>query len=400
MPKSILKDMVVKPRPVAPAPPVPPSAGAPPTYTNANPRARLSGGKFKWVILTLVLVGIGFYLWAKFGSVLIKVTPRQQNVVLSDTLEVPYETIVVEATESVNVLAAGSKYVQTRASGKIVVYNKQSSSQVLVANTRFQAPNGNIYRSQERVIIAANGSVEITVVADAPGEKYNIGLVDFTLPALQGTSRYSKVYARSKTSMTGGFAGNVKTVAPSDLEKAKDTLVKSLQERLTSEAKLQLPGDFVLYDDGIILELGRVSEPAATDKSNTAVVSQSAKLSGLAINKAVLSQVAATATVEDYEGEDVVIENLGDLKVSFPGKGELKIGQDKAVSVRIEGEIKLVWSFNEEGLKRNLVGASRDGFPEVLKKFPSIQKAEAVFNPPWMRSFPGKLERIKIEKII
>jgi len=51
------------------------------------------------------------------------------------------------------------------------------------------------------------GSIEVTVYADEPLSKYNIGLTDFTVPGFKGAPQFETFYARSKTPMTGGFTG-------------------------------------------------------------------------------------------------------------------------------------------------------------------------------------------------
>ena len=72
------------------------------------------------------------------------------------------------------------------------------------------------------------------------------GLSDFTLPGRAGTPRFSTIYARSKTGMSGGFVGVEKTVSESDEAQAKSQLEAALRSELISDSIAQVPEDFVL----------------------------------------------------------------------------------------------------------------------------------------------------------
>src|SRR3989344_5462420 len=56
----------------------------------------------------------------------------------------------------------------------------------------------------------------------------------------------SSVYARSKTEMSGGFVGVEKIVKKEDKTRVKAQLEAALKEELISEAKAQVPEDFIL----------------------------------------------------------------------------------------------------------------------------------------------------------
>ncbi len=85
----------------------------------------------------------------------ITATPKTERVVLNAhvtaTKDAPsglsFTVFSLTATETKDVLATETKTVNTKASGKIVVYNEYSASaQRLIKNTRFQAANSKIYR--------------------------------------------------------------------------------------------------------------------------------------------------------------------------------------------------------------------------------------------------------------
>jgi len=162
-----------------------------------------------------------------FSGATVTIEPRQKNIkvdieaVAKNSGELAYETIAVGGVKTVYLQATGESKVEKKASGTIIVYNNYSSApQRLIKNTRFETPTGLVYRIDKSIIVPGTrvesgkiipGSVETTVFADLPGPNYNIGLNDFTVPGFKGTPRYEGFYARSKTTMAGGFIGNVPT---------------------------------------------------------------------------------------------------------------------------------------------------------------------------------------------
>ncbi|MGC8776088.1 MAG: hypothetical protein ACP5QN_02140, partial [Minisyncoccia bacterium] len=154
-----------------------------------------------WLYAGLILI-FGFAFWKIslfFSSAEInlkfKKTPFDfNNVVLgsknSSNLDINKKIIPVELFINKQNLtepfkATGQKNVSEKAQGEITIYNAYSSEpQVLVATTRFEAPNGLIYRLKDRIIVPGAqikdgkiipSSITALVEADQPGEKYNTG---------------------------------------------------------------------------------------------------------------------------------------------------------------------------------------------------------------------------------
>src|SRR3989344_1586726 len=123
--------------------------------------------------------------------------------------------------------ASGKKYLERKASGIITIYNIHSSeSQALIAKTRFQEPGGKIFRLAANVVVPGAkisqgkiepSSIEVKVIADGPGESYNIGPVErFSIPGFVGPPKAQTFYASSKEAMKGGLIGE--SVFPTDAD--------------------------------------------------------------------------------------------------------------------------------------------------------------------------------------
>src|SRR3989344_755828 len=222
-----------------------------------------------WVIALVVLIGLGYAGSFLFVSATVTVIPKEITVPIDLTGTASLEpadgelgfTIATLSREgSKKIPASGEEKVERKASGKIIIYNNNGmNGQKLVANTRFETPDGLIFRIQESVLVpgqktvsgvATPGSITATVHADQPGEKYNVGLSDFTIPGFKSDSRFVKIIAKSdpKFPIKGGFVGAVKKIAPTDAASAKLAIETQLKNELQEDLKSQIPDSHVLFN--------------------------------------------------------------------------------------------------------------------------------------------------------
>ncbi|MCR4330856.1 MAG: hypothetical protein NUV49_03185 [Patescibacteria group bacterium] len=366
---------------------------------------------------TLVLV---FSFFSLFTGATITVTPKQDEGVIEGEFsayrepvdgELAFDVMILAKEEGKDIPATKERQVERKASGTIVVYNKYSGAvQPLIKNTRFEAPSGKIYRIKESVSIPGTkvlegeiipGSLEVTVYADEPGESYNIGLSDFTIPGFKGSPQYENFYARSKTEMTGGFSGVVKYPSEEDIKVAREELRDMLKEQLLIEANAQKPDNFILYEDGIFISY-EAEEKIEETSSNTARVTERATLNGVIFNKDELAKFIAKNTLQNrYDGSAVTILDMDKITFNIVDK-ESASPFDESISFSLSGAVYVVWTVDEEGLKAALVNKPKKGlqFQEVLGAFPYIERAEASIKPFWKRKFPNNVDRIHINQII
>ena len=131
-----------------------------------------------------------------------------------------------------------------------------------MVNTRFESPDGQLFRLTEGVKVAGakivDGKIvpsttEATVVADKAGPEYNIGPVEkFTIPGLKGSPKYNAFYGKSTAAMTGGFIGEITYPTPEDIKKTKEEVAKQLEDSLRVLTAAQIPEDFKMIDGWII----------------------------------------------------------------------------------------------------------------------------------------------------
>ncbi len=385
-----------------------------------NPRRRFSPKLLIGIVLLVVIIFGGLLISSTFAKVTVNITPVQGRLLLNHTFdaysqapegELGFSLVSgITDTEKKLVPASGSEKVSRKASGTIIIYNNYDNKvQKLVKNTRFETKDGKVYRINSAVSVPGMstkdgqptpGSVEAQVTADQPGAEYNIDLADFTVPGFKNDPRYEKFYARSKTAMTGGLVGEIKKVSTSDKQKAIADLQNILRERMIKEAKLQIPAGFILFDDAYFLtfeEQPAVGASSASSTGDQAEISLKATFYGILFDRKALSYKVAKEQVPDFDGRELEIRNLNEIKFKLLNRDDIKSPQVEKISFTLDGNAHLAWTFDEKALISKLQTAPKGSYESVFAQFPTIKEANLVFFPPWVKSIPSKTDKIKVE---
>ncbi len=380
------------------------------------PRRHGPSKKGFWSIVVacvlLLVYGISFL----FVSAEVTITPKTETANINAALVAKksadegvlgYDLVTVSKELGKTVPAQGEESVEKKASGKIVIYNKNSAtSQRLIANTRFQTPGGLIYRITDAVVVPGYtkkgsditpGSISVTVYADKPGETYNIGFSDFTIPGFKGDPRYTTVYARSETPMQGGFVGKAKKVTDSTLEATEDELEAQLKEQLMIEATSQIPDSYILYPGAVSYVFETMPQTETTD--TTVKINKKGTLTGMIIDKKSLyAALSEERPIKTHDGE-VYVAHPENLEFSLGASETLTPATVKDVSFTLRGPAKFVWVFDEQKVKKDLAGKPKSSLSSILSSYSSLEKARAVVSPIWKRSFPKDTDKITIRTI-
>ena len=399
---------------------LPPEDAPPPRPKNLdwNPRRRFSPKLLIGIVLLVVVVFGLFIVSSTFAKVTVNLTPVQGRLLLNHTFdaysqapdgELGFSVVSgLTDTEKKLVPASGSEKVSTKAGGTIIIYNNYDNKvQKLVKNTRFETKDGKVYRITQAVSVpgvttkdgqTVPGSVEAQVVADQPGADYNIDLSDFTVPGFKGDPRFDKFYARSKTPMTGGLVGDVKKVSDADKAKAIADLQNTLRDRMLKEAKLQIPAGFILFDDAYFLTFEEQPPVAAAGgSSDQAEIALKGTFYGILFDRKALSYKVAKEQVPDFDGRELEIMNLDEIKFKLLNRDEIKGPQVDKISFTLDGNAHLAWTFDEKALISKLQSAPKGSYESVFSQFPTIKQANLVFFPPWIKSIPNNADKIKVE---
>jgi hypothetical protein len=409
---------VVPPQAAQTPPPPKAPAGIPSySYEYDEPKKR-SGRKWLYAALGILVLALAFGVSTFFKSATIRITPKQETVTVNDSFKATkdasddalgFQIVSVSKDVEKTVPAGSEQQVDTKASGTIIIYNNTAQSQKLVATTRFETPEGLIFRLPSAVTVPAQstsggktipGSVEVTVAADKTGPAYNVGLKDFTLPGLKGDPKYQTVYARSKTEMTGGFSGKQRTVAPDTLAQANADMQATLAQSLQKDIATQIPSDFVLYSASLFYSFDPASQASTTPDG--AVLSKKGTATAVifsrtALTKAILGKAEPTITPDLAS-----IDNLDDLAFSYATSTTsfFNPATDTSLAFTLKGDANVVYTVDASKLKTDLLGLSRTRAKSVLTTYSSIDEAWVETHPFWNQTIPKDPSKVTIENTL
>jgi len=370
-----------------------------------------SSRRFKVALLGGFLVAVALiylgYLFLHVGAV-VTITPKTQEVSTQGLFsakknpkpeDLAFEVISLEEEGSKTVPSTGEKNVETRATGKIIIYNNYSTqSQRLIKNTRFQTTAGLVFRVDSSLVVPGQtekdgklvpGSIEANVSADTAGDEYNIPISDFAIPGFKGDPRFDKFYAKSKTVMIGGFKGTVKTASANDLETAKIELMATMKESLVRKTKEQIPNGYILYDNAIYLTYESLSQ-----KDNNEIKLK-ASLHGIIFNKNNLALFIAKKTIPSFSEDAVTSETLNTLEFK-PDSLEVAPWQTGNLPFNLNGTTTILWLIDEEKMKNDLAGIAKDQVETIFRNYPGIERAEVELNPAWKSTLPDEADKIDV----
>jgi len=242
------------------------------------------------------------------------------------------------------------------------------------------------------------GTLEVVVYAERPGKEFNIGLTDFTLPGLKGTSLFSSVYARSKTDMSGGLIGGERAVKNEDEARVKTQLEAALKEELISEARAQVPEDFILLPPLSLVTFENLPQTDSANENNV-MINVRADLSGVMFKRSDLSNHLIRDKAILASGESVDIMELDALDFAFVNNTSAGSLSSDRVEFSVRGEAIAVWRVDEVALKADLIGKHKRDIPAILNNYPTIAKATATIRPFWRSSFSEDSAEIFLKKL-
>lgn len=304
--------------------------------------------------------------------------------------------------------ASGKAQVSRKAGGKILIYNAYSSEpQVLVASTRFESPDGKIFRINNQVVVPGakieNGkiipsSIETSITADKAGAEYNVGpLEKLTIPGFKGSPRYEGFYGSIKEPLTGGYVGEMAVPTDDDISRAEKKTEEILKTTLESNFLSSRPEGFKILDGAFEIKINKLSVNKTTDERGNFSVLGGAELKAIAFLENDLKSLLLGKISPD-EGEKVFRE----LELKYEGvKADYTNGQ-VVFSVKANGV--LVNPFSADDLKKKLAGKKIKEVQSILTDsgFASAISDAKISLWPWRPGFfmnfiPKNLDKIDIK---
>ncbi len=204
-------------------------------------------------VAAFILVAIGIFVLPK-ATVALEVPAeafsKQFRLVLADEKDVqavgqnivPGRFIEVVDEHIASFTATGEENKGSKASGQINVINHTPAIQGLLAGTRFQAPNGAIFKTNHEILVPpakgkTPGKAIVEATSDIGGTKNNVKApMKLTIPGL-GEIGKDTVYGEVFGAFSGGTDDIVRVVSEADIDKAKEEASKNIF--VSAETKLQ-----------------------------------------------------------------------------------------------------------------------------------------------------------------
>ncbi len=363
------------------------------------------------------IILLGTIIYMTMGSAKIDITPHKQpldiqlkvsasdkfSVVDAGLNQIPGQLFNVEKNADQTFPATGEKDVAQKARGIITVFNEYgTASQVLIATTRFQTPDGLVFRTLKGIVVPGTmvaggkiipGNMKVAVIADKAGQAYNISASKFGIPAFSekgDTVRYEKVYGRSDEAMKGGVTGKAKVVTDVDFNTAKQTLTDQVTKDVGDSFKAQTAGLKVIDASAI-----KIKDPESTAKTDEAADSFMMSVSG-SIKTVGFKEDDLKGLIKEYidktKNLTVITEKLTinynniifdetsntlTFTVNIKGSGYAKVDTDK--------------------IKSDLSDKNEQEIKEYFKSATGIDTAKVILSPFWVRRIPQDTERTKLQ---
>jgi hypothetical protein len=374
------------------------------------------------IISIALLIGVFAYLF--FPKAEINIIPKKTQKNINLTIEaqedpqrennlsdvVSLKSILVEEENilSLDFQSTGQKAsANKKARGVITIYNDFSeASQILVATTRFLTEDEKLFRLTRNITVPGmkiengekiSGEINAEIIADQPGEEYNIDPAAFKIPGFKGGPKYDKFSAKSEEKLKGGGEGefNLKTISQTDIDNAEEETLKKIKAQLAQKIKESSEGDGIFLEDSIeyeVLDSASFPEIGAVADSFEYQIKVRAKY--LTFSAAELDEEINKYMSKEVLQQDVPMKIISANKKYGKSKNDFS---DNSVEAKLVIEILLEAEVDIEKIKEGLLGKNQVEVDEFIKQHPEIKKIDASISPNFLASrIPKYSSRVKI----
>lgn len=378
-----------------------------------KPKKRPSFKK-KLLFIPILAIFIGAFVHFSFSKANVEIWPdyeiltfekeiiidSQANQVNLSTSIIPGRIVEEESEASGQFSSSGS--VSKKAEGIIRVYNAYStSSQVLIVKTRFVSATGKLFRIPEKIVVPGGhyekgklvpGYIDVKVIADQPGEDYNIEPTTFSIPGFAGTAKFTFFYAKSFETMSGG--GIFPQVVQEDLDNAQKSLLGELKKQGRDSLLSKAGSELILLEESLEQEIASFSSSEeAGSQAERFTYKLRIKSSSLALEKQELKDFFNSyISSQISEPQKLFPESL---KISHSLKS-IDRESIKAV-ILAESSGKVYYDVDILSLEDILRNKLLDEAKILLNNQPEIISFQIKAWPFWLKRIPKDNNRIDIE---
>lgn len=340
---------------------------------------------------------------AKFeGKTIAPIGDQNSDVVPVRKIEKNYgSTVSVEATGKAS---SGNQ----KARGTIIISNEYSSdTQPLIATTRFETSDGKIFRLAESTTVPGMtivdgkrqpGIAEAVVIADAPGDAYNISPADFTIPGFKGVPKYEKIRATSSKNFSGGGGSeeSMSSVTKEDIDSGVQKLKEQSKKDFLAAVEQELsPDERPLIDSVEVNDTQIETLPLAGSLGERFDMNERFTGRIFVVSEKILKEKLALRNLPERKG---VSFRVTDATISY--ESVLPRYDEDQVTFTVRSTLKLSSNIETDQLQAELLGLDEDGIKSILEKHAEIKKIEVNFSPEFLfHNIPKDEKRVSVQVI-
>jgi microcompartment protein CcmL/EutN len=301
---------------------------------------------------------------------------------------------------------SGKKDAGTKATGTITVSNSYDTSpHTLVAGTRFQAPDGKIFKSTAdgsvpgatvglsggQIVLSPGMSSPITVESDQVGDSYNEAPAKYSIPGYSAAMQ-AKINGQG-TQMSGGTTKTVTIVAQSDVDTEKAALLAKDADTIARDLQSRVPTGYIM--------LPASQTTSATTVNPSPVVGGEGETGSLAIK---VTYTVLAVKQSEYAGllHEQEQKQVGDTNQVYAdglSTAQVTVG-DKDTSGRQSFHLTTE-AYGGARLDKLKIAASLKGvrFGDAVtlaQGLPGVSRADVTIWPIWVSSMPARPDKISI----
>jgi hypothetical protein len=334
----------------------------------------------------------------------IKVSTEVSVPVVSSNSVLPGEMISAKRNLEKTLTSTSTVKVLEKAKGQLTIFNAFGTTpQTLVATTRFETPEGVVFRLDEKTTVPGGkknsegvlvpGQITVAVTADKSGSEGNIPPTKlWKIPGFKGTPRYEKFYAESAMAMSGGFEGERAAPVAGEIELVKKNLASDLESALRGESSVLMSENFTLLPGVEDFRLVREEvDFDVADKSKFSVFVEG-ELRSLVFETEMLKSVLTDLSAKKLEKKNTL--TIRDFSVGYT-EPQMSWASGSMV-FRATGTIVFEEKVDKEGLSEKLKGLNEEEIKKVLFDLPGLDRVSVNFWPFWVKSMPNNPTRIEV----
>jgi len=334
----------------------------------------------------------------------IKVSTEVSVPVVSSNSVLPGEMISAKRNLEKTLTSTSTVKVLEKAKGQLTIFNAFGTTpQALVATTRFETPEGMVFRLDEKVTVPGGkknesgvlvpGQITVSVTADKSGVEGNIPPTKlWKIPGFKGTPRYEKFYAESAMAMSGGFEGERAAPVAGEIELVKKNLAVDLESALRGESSVLMSENFTLLPGAEDFRLVREEvDFDVADKSNFSVFVEG-ELRSLVFETEMLKNVLTDLSAKKLDINGSLV--IRDFSVGYT-EPQMSWASGGMV-FKATGTIVFEEKIDKDGLPEKLKGLNEEEIKKVLFNLPGLDRVSVNFWPFWVKSMPGNASKIEV----